>query len=389
MTPDATAVHQLAESLDWGDGVTTIVRRTASILGSFGEPPAILSRAMWVHHALLAETQPPEAVLGTPVPGLIFHYWGYNSCTWLLDVAPGRKALWYHNITPPRYFTPEVPQHWMTMQGYAQLSAMASRFDLLIGDSRYNVASLAPYLRRPRPALQVYPVVEPAEERAAPVDESVRASLAAVKGTKLLFVGRVARNKRYDDLLRAFDVYQRRFDPGARLFLVGNDRCDQPYRAELGAQVRELARGDAVTFTGKVSDAALRAYLSAADVLLCASEHEGFCIPIAQAMALDVPVVARRAAAIPETLGDGGMLLPYWDPDTVAEAIFAVRPGGARRDAVLAHQRAAVARFSAAEARARIEAVVRFLRVGEPSDLFSWVNPTTYWSEEEVPRGMG
>jgi glycosyltransferase involved in cell wall biosynthesis len=389
MTPEATAVHQLAESLDWGDGVTNIVRRTASILASFGEPAAILSRAMWVPDALLAETLPPEAVLGTSVPGLIFHYWGYNSCTWLLDVAPGRKALWYHNITPPRYFTPQVPQHWMTVQGYAQLSAMASRFDLLIGDSHYNVASLAPYLRRPRAALHIYPVVEPAEERAAPVDETLRASLAAEKGTKLLFIGRVARNKRHDDLLRAFDVYRRRFDPGARLWLVGSDRCDPPYRAELGEQLRALPRADAVTFTGKVSDAALRAYLSAADVLLCASEHEGFCIPVAQAMALDVPVVARGAAAIPETLGDGGMLLPSWDPDAVAEAVFAVRPDGARRDEVLAHQRAAVARFSAVEARARVGAVVRFLRTGESSEFFSWIHPSSYWSGEEVPRGVG
>lgn len=386
--PDATAVHQLAESLDLGDGVSSIVRCAASVLASLGEPAAILSRPIWVPDELLAETRPPAAMLATPAPGLIFHYWGYNSCTWMIDGTPARKALWYHNITPPRYFTAELPQHWMTTQGYAQLSGLASRFDLLIGDSRYNVASLSRWLRRPRPALHVYPVVEPAAERAAPVDEATRARLAASTGTKLLFVGRVARNKRHDDLLRAFDAYRRRFDPRAQLWLVGSDRSDPPYRETLEALRRSLPSGDAVTFTGKVPDPVLRAYLLAADVLVCASEHEGFCIPIAQAMALDIPVVARAAAAVPETLGDGGVTVRDWQPEVVAEAIFAVRPGGPRRDAVVARQRDAVTRFSAAELAARIDAIVRFLRIGEHSSYFERAEPAGYRDEEAV-RGVG
>jgi glycosyltransferase involved in cell wall biosynthesis len=387
--PDATAVHQLAESLDWGDGVSGIVRRTASILAAFGEPAAILSCPVWVPDELRCETQPPAAMLATPAPGLVFHYWGYNSCTWMLDATPARKAIWYHNITPPRFFTPELPQHWMTRQGYVQLSQIASRFDLLIGDSQHNLAALVPYLRRPRPAVHVYPIVEPAAERAAAVDGALRDRLVSSAGTKLLFIGRVARNKRHEELLRAFDVYRRRFDPTAQLWLVGNDQCDPPYRAELETLRRSLPSGEAVTFTGKVSDLALRAHLLAADVFVCASEHEGFCIPIAQAMALDVPVVARATAAVPETLGDGGMLLPMWDPGMMAEAIFAVRPGGPRRDAVLAHQRVAVTRFSAAAACERIEAVVRFLRTGEVGACIQWLAPRWYEPNEDVSRGLG
>jgi L-malate glycosyltransferase len=385
-TRDATRIHQLAESLDLGDGVTSIVRRMAGMLAEhYDEPREILSRPIWVPAELRPESRPPSAMLATAVPALVFHYWGYNSCTWMLDATPGRKAIWYHNITPPRFFASDLPQHWMTRQGYAQLSEIASRFDLLIGVSRYNVASLARYLRRPRPALHVYPVVEPDEERTAPHDAELRARLAAERGTKLLFIGRIARNKRHDDLMRAFDAYRRKYDPIAKLWLVGNDRCDPAYRAELERHRQSLPSGDAVTFTGKVSDEALRSYLLAADVLLCASEHEGFCIPVAQAMALDIPVVARAAAALPETLGDGGVQLTEWDPARVAEAIVAVRPGGPRRDAVVAAQRAAATRFSAGEVRARLDAVVRFLRIGEQSRLFEWVSPPG----EEWTRGVG
>jgi glycosyltransferase involved in cell wall biosynthesis len=380
VTPDATAIHQLAESLDWGDGVSSIVRRAATILGTLGEPPAILAKPVWVPDDLLPETQPPSAMLATPAPGLVFHYWGYNSCVWMLDATAGRKALWYHNITPPRFFAPELAQHWMTVQGYAQLSAIASRFDLIVGDSRYNVAQVARYLRRPRPSLHVYPVVEREAERAAPFDEALRDRLRATPGTKLVFIGRVARNKRHDELLRAFEAYRRRYDPAAKLWFVGSEHCDPSFRADLEALRHELACGEAVTFTGKVPDPALRAYLAAADVLVCASEHEGFCIPVAQAMALDVPVVARAAAAVPETLGDGGVQLASWDAGAAADAIFAVRPGGPRRAEVVERQRAALARFSHTEAHARLAAIVAFLRAG------TW---SPYFERLEVARGVG
>lgn len=387
-TRDATAVRQLAEALDLGDGVTAIVRRTADILAGLGEPREILARRVWVPDAILHETRPCHEILRPPDPGLVFHYWGHNSSVWVMDATRGRRALWYHNVTPPRFFAPGEPLHRLTARGYEQLAAIARRFDLLIGDSWFNVASLARYLRRPRPALHIHPIVEPDEERSAAVDEGLLARLRAEPGTKLVFVGRVARNKRQDDVVRAFDAYRGRFDPQARLWLVGNPQSDPAYRAELEALREALPGGAAVTLTGKVPDAVLRAYLRAADVLVCASEHEGFGIPLAQAMALDVPVVARAAAAVPETLGTGGVLVRGWDPRAVAEHVHAVHADPVRRAEVLARQRASVRRFSLAEAQTRLAAVVRFLRDGTPSPLFRTVSPYDDWSRE-VRDGAG
>jgi glycosyltransferase involved in cell wall biosynthesis len=305
-----------------------------------------------------------------------------------MHATRGRRAIWYHNITPPRFFRAGDPLHALTARGYTQLAEIASRFDLLIGDSRFNVTSLAPYLRRPRPGLHIHPVVEPDEERAAPVDDALVTRLRAEPGTKLLFIGRIARNKRQDAVMRAFDAYRSRFDPRARLWLVGSEHGDPAYRAEIERLRYDLEGGVAVTLTGKVPDPALRAYLLAADVLVCASEHEGFGIPLAQAMALDVPVVARAAAAVPETLGAGGVLVRGWDPREVAELVHAVHGDPVRRRELLDRQRASVSRFSLAEARARVEAVARFLRHGTRSPLFETIAPDGGWSRE-VGDGAG
>jgi glycosyltransferase involved in cell wall biosynthesis len=374
-TADATAVFQLAEALDLGDGVTSIVRRAASMFDALGESGRILARPVWVPDAFRDETRPCEELLRTRVAALVFHYWGYNASTWALHAARGRKAVWYHNITPPGFFGQESALHAQTARGYAQLGTIANGFDLVIGDSRYNLDEFAPFLRRPRPGLHIYPVVDPEAERAAPYDEALAARLCAQPGTRIVFVGRLVRNKRQDDLLRAFDAYRGRFDAQARLWLIGADQCDPVYRGEIDALRRALPSGDAVTVTGKIPDETLRAHLRTADVLVCASEHEGFCLPIAQAMALDVPVVARAAAAVPETLGGGGIAVSRWDPSEVAELIHQVRSQGARRSAVLERQRVAVARFSAAAAQERLSAVVHFLRSGAPSPLFEVVAP--------------
>jgi glycosyltransferase involved in cell wall biosynthesis len=372
--PDATRVYQLAEALDVGDGVTAIVRQTAALLASLGEHPDILTRQMWVPESLLPETRPCHDLLATSAPGLLFHYWGYNSSTWALHAMPGRKAVWYHNITPARFFTPDAPLYGLTARGYTQLGEIANHFDLIIGVSRFNLAGFGSFLRRPRPALHIYPVIDPAEKRSAPVDEALLARLRAMHGTNVLFVGRVVRNKRQDAVMRAFDEYRRRFDPEATLWLIGGE-ADPGYRRDLERLRRSLASADAINLTGKVSDAVMHTHLRAADVLLCASEHEGFCIPIAHAMALDVPVIARAAAAVPETLGGGGLLVEEWEPVRVAELMHRLRADNSLRAQVLDRQRGVLSRFTADEARLRLEAVVRYLRRGTWSPLFEWLEP--------------
>src|SRR5207248_3376126 len=132
--------------------------------------------------------------------------------------------------------------------------------------------------------------------------------------------GRLAPNKAQHDLIKALAAYRRLYDPRARLHLVGTSSSES-YRTALVAYADALDLVDAVEFTGSVSDGELAAHYRAADVFVCVSEHEGFCVPLLEAMHHRLPIVAYAAAAVPETLGDGGLLLNSKDPYTVAAAV--------------------------------------------------------------------
>ena len=160
----------------------------------------------------------------------------------------------------------------------------------------------------------------------------------------------------------AFDHYWREINRAARLWLVGSDRGDVEYRAELERLRDALPSGKQITFTGKVTDPQVHAYYRAADVFICASAHEGFCMPITQAMALDVPVLAYAATAVPETMGGAGLLIHDWDVAQVATALDQILSDAAFRERLLLGQRASLSRFSLAEARARLAASVLFLQ---------------------------
>ena len=158
---------------------------------------------------------------------------------------------------------------------------------------------------------------------ATPPDPATLGRLSRRKGrggTDWLFVGRLAPNKAQHDLVKAFAAYRRLYDERARLHLVGGSSSHQ-YEMALTAFVDALGLGDAVDITGPVSAGALTAYFETADVYVVVSEHEGFCVPLLEAMHHRVPIVAYSAAAVPETLGEAGLLLDAKDPYTIASAV--------------------------------------------------------------------
>jgi glycosyltransferase involved in cell wall biosynthesis len=166
--------------------------------------------------------------------------------------------------------------------------------------------------------------------------------------TNVLFVGRVIPNKRIDDLVRAFAFFQRHVRPHSRLLLVGDHRGFERYHDRLQELVRELRLSE-VILTGHVDDQELYAFYRVADVFLCLSEHEGFCVPLQEAMLFGLPVVAFEAGAVRETLRGGGLLLQDKSPELVAEVLARVTQGGDLRRAVLASQSRALAEIRATD----------------------------------------
>jgi glycosyltransferase involved in cell wall biosynthesis len=291
---------------------------------------------------------------------------------------PEPRIVNYHNITPAAMVGPWepllVPE---LLEGYRNLDELATGCRLAIADSGFNGAELvaAGYGR-----VVVVPVLVDLEALGAPADAGVARVLAAAKaggGADWLFVGRLAPNKCQHQVVKAFAVYRRRYDPRARLWLVGG-ASSSVYGAALGRLVAALGLSDAVVLTGSVPQAALVSYYRGADVFVCLSEHEGFCVPLLEAMWHGVPVVALGATAVPETVGSAGVVLPPGGGSgvvagvaggaaVVAAAVDRVLGDSVLREALVTRGRARAEEFSLERNRRRFAAAF--------TDVMSEVSP--------------
>ncbi|MHB8219948.1 MAG: glycosyltransferase family 4 protein [Acidimicrobiales bacterium] len=231
------------------------------------------------------------------------------------------KLVNYHNITPAALLADWEPDVAFEVRlGRTQLERLASESTLAVADSAYNEGELieAGYTRT-----AVVPLLIDMTATGADPDPATTARLAAAKdlgGADLLFVGKVSPHKAPHDLVKMLAVYRRLYDPRARLHLVGSPLGERYGRA-LAGYVEALGLEGAVQVTGSVDAAQLEAYYRAADVFVCASDHEGFCVPLVEAMGHGVPVVAYGTAAVPETVGDAGLVLADKDPLRFATAV--------------------------------------------------------------------
>jgi glycosyltransferase involved in cell wall biosynthesis len=259
----------------------------------------------------------------------------------------------HHNLTPPELLEQWEPTAtWGVQWGTAQLRELAPRTALAVAVSNYNARQLreAGYSR-----IEVAPVLFDMAGLARDVEaEALDALLAAKRdgGADWLFVGRLAANKCQHDVVRAFALYRRVYDPHARLHIVGPAPADA-YRSALEELVASLGLRGSVVITGGVSAGALGAYYRSADVFVCMSEHEGFGVPLLEAMANQVPVVAYAAAAVPETLGQAGVVLRSKEPAVVAAAVARVLGDGEVRARMVAAGSARLEAFSLERSQAR------------------------------------
>ena len=266
---------------------------------------------------------------------------------WLTAAARGGQsvAMDYHNITPSEYFARWEPQAARSMElARRQLAEVLPWVGLAVADSAYNASELVE-LGHPRTA--VCPLLLDLSDFHGEPDPALAARLAAARssGPLWLFVGRVAPNKCQHDVIAAFAVYRRLFAPGARLALVGGATSVR-YMNSLRSMADQLEVGDSVEFVGSASFPEMLGYFRAADAFVCLSEHEGFCVPLIEAMEVGTPVVAYRSSAVTETVAAAGILLDDKDPLSVATAVDALLSDPARTQAAVAAGRRRAAAFS-------------------------------------------
>ena len=296
------AIHQLLPDLSFGDAISNqaiLIRERLRALGYASEIFVKNLNERLKHEArvFLPNTLDPSA-------GLIYHHSIGTELTSVAIKHRGPKLLVYHNITPATFFRPYRPGFaWMLETGRNDLLRLSQFFPNSVGDSSFNAAELADS-GFPDPG--VLPIVVTPDRWNIPVNNELLATLEN-ETKNILFVGRIAPNKMQDRLIHAFAAFQKLVSD-SRLILVGNGKEFDPYHQLIHETISRLGLDRQVVMAGQVNDSDLLAYYQSADLYWSMSEHEGFCVPIIEAMWFDVPVLAYSAAAVSETLADAGVL---------------------------------------------------------------------------------
>lgn len=307
-------IIQVAHALHPTDAASRQLLRMDGILREIG-----YETAMYAHRLdeSLAEcvglmgdfhAEPQDIVIYHMTTGTSFNRWVWN--------YPRKIVLFYHNITPARFFFGNAWGSWLKcLRGRHDLKTIARNTLFAWGASEYSRRELEEVGIVRTGVLPI--VVEPETYMNRGLDESIRRYKDG--RLNLLVVGRGVPHKKQDEAIEAVAWYRDHISTDIRLVLIGNIKPS--YEKKLHALVKKLGMEDNVLFAGQITDEALCAWYRIADGLLCLSEHEGFCVPLIEAMIFGLPIFAKAAAAVPETLGGAGVLISDVSPQGVAETV--------------------------------------------------------------------
>ncbi|MBN1268757.1 MAG: glycosyltransferase [Kiritimatiellae bacterium] len=338
-----TAIHQLLAGFSRGDAISNEALVLRKVFRSWGFASEIYSEPRRILPELRKEALDVEACRAACRPDdvALLHLSIGSVVNEVFPALPCRKAILYHNITPPEFvqgLQPQLAAH--LARGREQLTRLAGTAEVVMADSAFNAQELRGLGYG---EVRVLPLVLDLD---ALRGKSDRALLRRFDDglVNVLFVGRCVPNKRIEDLLSAFHYFQKFVEPRSRFIHAGSYAGTEQYHALLLTQARELELEN-VELLGSIRQAELNAAYASADLFLCMSEHEGFCIPLIESMVHDVPVMAYAAGAVPETLDGAGILFREKRFDLVAEMMGRLGADAALRSGVVGGQRARLARY--------------------------------------------
>lgn len=222
-----------------------------------------------------------------------------------------RKILRYHNITPPRfYYKYNYTSAKLCEEGLQALSSISDKVDYCLAVSEFNKNDLIKIGYKQK--IDILPILIPFSDYDKPADAETIRKYSDGR-INFLFTGRVVPNKKHEDVIKLFYYYKKYINAESRLIFVGAFNEQDPYCQRLKSYVHTLKLSD-VEFTGSIKFDKVLAYYKLADLYVCMSEHEGFCVPLVEAMYFGKPILAYGAAAVPETLGNGGLIMKKKDP---------------------------------------------------------------------------
>lgn len=344
-------INQLVHTLSYGDAISGEVVAICRLLRERGFTSEIFSINTneklkgWTRH---------YSELPTGEQTLIHHYsLGSPLNDLYISAANARRITVYHNLTPEFWFEGYNARVLADLrQGREELPKVLAASDTIFADSTYNKAEVESLGFSNCEVLPL--LIDDTKWASVTPNAGIAAALRGHGGVNILHVGRTAPNKRLEDIIKAFYFYHHKINRKSRLWLVGSDIDTEIYSFELRMLISELRLKEAVTLTGSVAETELRAFFENSDLYLCMSEHEGFCVPLLEAMHFGVPVVAFESCAVPETLGAAGLTFNVKDFPRVAELMNIVLTDGGLRGELIAAGRERIVGFGEKAFAARL-----------------------------------
>ncbi len=351
----ALTVNQWVPAAHRGDAIGDSARRVQALLRGMGHASELYAMTIDDDLKGVARSFDHPETRGGDVT--IFHFALPSPMTSLFGDLPRGRVLQYHNITPAHFFAPyDTNLFRLARLGRQDLSTLVGRVDLALGDSEYNRAELERMGFGPTGVMPI----------AIDTDRITRAprrpALEEILDDGLenfLFVGRIVPNKKIEDYIRLAEQYKRYVNTDYRFIFVGRYDGVPRYYSTIRALIREYdLPPDRFIFTGPAPNEDLATYFRMASVYVSLSEHEGFCVPLLEAMAADVPVLAYAAAAVPDTLGGAGMQFSPKDLEYAAELLGVLTFDDEVRRSVIEGQRRRLADFGDARVCRELQSVI-------------------------------
>lgn len=340
-------IHQMLPNYWYGDAIGNHATAIRDLLRRWGHESEIFADV--IHEKLSA--RPYGEFLDEPDDAWVIYHYSTGSLVnnFALEKIKNLIII-YHNITPPRFFEPYDRDAAINCrEGKELLKKFVATARLAIGVSEYNVDELKELGFK---STAVAPLILDFDK----INPGGKSPFSDDK-TNILFVGRLSPNKRHEDLVKVFHFYRNYVDTNSRLVLVGWADENGLYYKSITRLIETMNLPD-VVITGAVSDSELGDYFKSASIYLCLSQHEGFCVPLIEAMRFGAPVVALASSGVTDTMGYAGALVDKMEPNKIAELMGIIVEDGALRERIVKAQYARVEDFSPEKMSARLKKVL-------------------------------
>lgn len=335
-------IIQVFSSLSYGDAIGNDMLALDSIIKEKGFQTKIYAEK--IDKRIPSELASNISELTVePSDLLILHIGGATKLNqWIKDIKC-KKVMVYHNITPPEFFEDYNKKSAdYCKRGLKEVEDLNKTFDMVLAVSDFNKKNLIDMGYTCE--INVLPILIPFDDYKKTPNQAVIEKYND-DFTNIIFLGRIVPNKKQQDVIAAFASYQKNFNPKSRLFLVGNPNDFEKYNEQLKIYTQKVGAKN-VIFTGHTRFDEILAYYKLSDLFLCMSEHEGFCVPLVEAMFFNIPIVAYASSAIPGTLNGSGFLLNEKNPDLTAAVMNRILTSEELKTNILKNQQERLSDFS-------------------------------------------